>query len=169
MFAIAVQPSQQTKPGIALYPPVVARLSSEISIFEELSQVWAVASLMSPSGEVLYERLRGKIADSAHPMADAGDGSSNQQRAMKDRAYFYFPDLVIDTPGRYRIRISLMRVTHSFESSPEGEVQYDDYVDTHSIVVNEGLSNHSRPSSRERTFLRILEEDGQDIPSSAPA
>jgi hypothetical protein len=181
MFALAVQPPSQTRPGVALYPPIVARLSSDTSIFEELSQIWAMVSLISPSGEVLYEKLEGKVADSAHPIAESGHGG--QQGAMRDRAYFYFPDLVIQTPGRYRVRVTLMRVSYSFDSSPEGEVRYDDYVDTHFIVVEEGVPNLSRPSesrmisdlrtvltvtdSRERNFLRMLREDGQDVPSTA--
>ena len=144
MFALAVQPPAQTKPGVTLYPPIVARLSSDTNIFEELSQIWAVASLISPSGEVLHEKLEGKVADSAHPMADSGLGSA--QGGVKDRAYFYFPDLVIQTPGRYRVRVILMRMSYSLESSPEGDVRYDEYVDTHSILVDEGVSSQSRPS-----------------------
>jgi hypothetical protein len=91
---------------VALYPPVVARLSSEASIFDELSQIWAVASLISPSGEVLHQQLGGKVADSAHPIAETVNGSS--QGAVRDRAYFYFPDLVIPEPGLYRIRVTPM-------------------------------------------------------------
>jgi len=143
MFGLAVQPPQQTKPNVALYPPIVARLSSDTSIFEELSQIWAVASLVSPSGEVLYEKLGGRVADSAHPITENG-----QRETMQDRAYFYFPDLVIQSPGRYRIRVTLMSVSYSYDSSPEGDVRCDEYVDTRSIVVEEGVSNHSRPSKR---------------------
>ena len=144
MLTLAVQPPTQTRPGVALYPPIVACLSSHTSIFEELSHIWAVASLISSSGEILYEKLEGKVADSAHPIAESGHGS--QQEDMRDRAYFYFPDLVIQTPGRYHVRVTLMRVSYSSDSSPEGEVRYDDSVDTHSILVDAGVSNHSRPS-----------------------
>jgi hypothetical protein len=65
---------------------------------------------------------------------------------MKDRAYFYFPDLVIQTPGQYRVRITLMTMYHSFASYPEGDVRYDEHVDTNSIMVDERISNESRPS-----------------------
>ena len=144
MFEVAVEPPQMTKPGVALCPPVVARLSSDRVLFEELSEIWAVASLVSSSGEVLYEQLGGKIADSAHPIGNTGNG--RQEELMKDRAYFYFPDLVINTPGRYRIRVTLMRVSYTPESTAEGDVQYDEYVDTHSVTIEEGATNHSRPS-----------------------
>ena len=143
MFGLAVQPPARAKPGVALYPPTVARLSSETSIFEELSQIWAVASLISSSGEVLHEQLEGKVADSAHPIAETVNSS---QGGVKDRAYFYFPDLVISEPGRYRIRVTVMKMSYSCESSPEGYVQFDEYVDSHSIVVDEGASYFSRPS-----------------------
>jgi len=163
MFGLAVQPPARAKPSAALYPPIVARLSSETSIFEDLSQIWAVASLISPSREVLHEQLGGKVADSAHPMAENMTGSG--QGGLKDRAYFYFPDLVIPEPGRYRIRVTLMRMSYSYESSPEGDAWFDEYVDSHSILVEEGASNPSRPTSRERAFLSILKDDGQDVPS----
>jgi hypothetical protein len=144
MLELAVQPPTQTKPGVALYPPIVARLTSDASMFEELSQIWAVASLITPSGEVLYEQLGGKVADSAHPIADSAH--SNGQGGARDRAYFYFPDLVIHEPGRYRVRVTLMRMSHSYETSPEGDVRFDEYVDSRSIAVEEGGSNYSRPS-----------------------
>ena len=144
MLGLAVQPPRQTRPSVALYPPVVACLSSDTNIFEELSQSWAIASLISPAGEVLYEKLGGNVADSAHPMADNRHGG--QQGAMTDRAYFYFPDLVIDTPGQYRIRVTLMKVDYSYESFPEGDVRYHEYVDSHTVVVEEGATNQSRPS-----------------------
>ena len=144
MLGIAVQPPTQNKPGVALYPPIVARLASNTSIFEELSQIWAVASLVTPSGEVFNEQLSGKVADSAHPIADSAHG--NGHCGAKDRAYFYFPDLVIHEPGRYCVRVTLMRMSHSYETSPEGNVQFDEYIDSRSIIVEHGISNHSRPS-----------------------
>ena len=144
MLGLAVQPPAQARPRFTLYPPIVARLSSETSIYGELSQIWAVATLIGPSGEVLPQHLGGKFTDSAHPI-DEGTHSS-AQGAMKDRAYFYFPNLVIYAPGRYRVRITLMRKISSYETSPEGDVRHDEYVDSHSIVVEEGLPNQSRPS-----------------------
>ena len=144
MFGLAVQPPARTRPRVALYPPVVARLSSQTSIFEELSQIWAFASLISPSGEVLREQLEGKVADSAHPIAENRNGSG--QGALPDRAYFYFPDLVIPEPGQYCIRVTLMRMSYSYMSASEGDVRPDEFVDSHSILVEEGASNPPRPS-----------------------
>src|SRR6201999_70252 len=77
MLGFAVQPPARTRPGVALYPPVAARLSDRRSIYQELSQVWAVASLVSGSGEVLSQRLGGRVVDSAHPIAESSRGSSS--------------------------------------------------------------------------------------------
>lgn len=184
MFELAVQPPPQTRPGVVLYPPIVARLSSDASIFEELSQIWAVASLISPNGESLDQQLGGRVADSAHPMAGNGvNGRGGSQGAITDRAYFYFPNLIIHTPGRYRVRVTLMRMNNPRGSSSEDDVRYDEHVDSHSIVVEDGAFTHARASeferspvvscsvlivsdSRERAFLRMLRDDGQEVPSS---
>lgn len=146
MLGLAVQPPAQARPGAVLYPPVVARLSSETGIFGELSQTWAVATLLYDSGEVLSDQLEGKVADSAHPMPEIthSNGFGSDGTADQDRAYFYFPDLVIREPGRYRVRISLMQTDYSFESSPY--VRVCEYIDSRTIVVERIVSNHARPS-----------------------
>jgi hypothetical protein len=131
---------------MVLYPPVACRLSSETNIFEELSQFWAAATLIDYSGEVLYDQLGGKVADSAHPLPETTHSSSSGSNGRRDRAYFFFPDLVINEPGRYRIRISLMQMDSSGDSSSEGTVVVREYVDSHSIIVQNGPANPSRPS-----------------------
>jgi len=150
MLGLAVQPPSQARPGVALYPPVVGRLTSETSIFEELSQTWAVATLLHHSGEVLHDQLGGKIADSAHPMPETAHGhgsnsSSSVSGNARDRAYFYFPDLIIHEPGRYRIRVSLMQMGYSYEA-PDGIVSVREYVDSQSITVEDRATSHARPS-----------------------
>jgi len=172
MLGFAVQPPSQTRPGVPLYPPIAARLSSNTSVFDELSQTWAVATLIhKQSGEVLYEGLRGRVADSAHPLPNQTDGQSSGSRSSssssteRDRAYFYFPDLVIDEPGSYRIRVSLMKMDFSQDSSPEGVVHVRETIDSRSIVVEENPTRDSRPNSHERTFLNTLRDDGQHVPS----
>ncbi|TAQ84849.1 hypothetical protein B7494_g6826 [Chlorociboria aeruginascens] len=144
MLRMAVQPSAHARPGVILPTPVVARLSSEHSIYEGLSMMYAVATLINDSDEVLYDQLGGRITDSAHPMNEREYGSrSNGRGHRQDRAYFYFPDLVIHVPGRYRIRISLMRMDYS---TGEGAVTVEEQVDTRSIVVDQEGTNYSSPS-----------------------
>ncbi|KAG4427300.1 hypothetical protein IFR05_017217 [Cadophora sp. M221] len=108
MLGLAVQPPPRTRPEVALYPPVAARISSETSVYEELSYTWAVATLLHYFGEILNDQLGGTIADSAHPLPESTHTGSSSAIAQTDKAYFYFPNLVINKPGRYRIRISLM-------------------------------------------------------------
>ncbi|EPE32998.1 hypothetical protein GLAREA_06010 [Glarea lozoyensis ATCC 20868] len=162
MLGLAIQPPSRVRPGVAV--PMAARLASDVDIFSELAHIWAVVTLIhKDSGETLYDQLGGRVADSAHPLPDNGRGSGP---TGKDRAYFYFPDLVIHDTGRYRIRVTLMQMDYSCDSSPNGIVIAREYVDSHSIVVEEGASSRSsRPSAHERAFLRILRDDGQPTPS----
>ncbi len=146
MLKLAIEPPPHANPGVLLYPPVAARLSSQTSIFTELSQTWAVATLIDyVSGEILHDKLGGKVADSAHPLPESrhGTNGSSQER---DRAYFYFPGLVIGEPGRYRIRVSLMRMERSPDGLAEDVVRVLETVDSRSINVNNGATSRSRPS-----------------------
>ena len=146
MLGLAVQPPAQARAGVALYPPLVAQLSSETGIFGEFSQIWAVATLLYDSGEVLSDQLIGKVVDSAHLMPEIthSNGSSSDNPADQGRAYFSFPNLVIREPGRYRVRISLMQMDDSCESAPY--VRVCEYIDSRIIVVERIVPNHTRPS-----------------------
>jgi len=149
MLGLAVQPPPQARPGVVLYPPLAARLSSDTSIFQQLSHIWAVATLLHYSGEVLDDQLGGKVADSAHPLPESvhtSSSSASSTSSQKDRAYFYFPDLVIHEPGRYRVRVSLMQMDYSCDDYPEGVVRVCEYVDSRSITVEERAPSSSRPS-----------------------
>ena len=144
MLLIVVQPPARAQSGIVLYPPLAARLSSETNIFDKLSQFWAVATLISDSREVLNDQLGGKVADSAHPLPETEHSSSSSSNSRRDRAYFYFPDLIINEPGRYRITISLMQMDY-YEASETVVVR--EFVDSHSITVQDGPASSSRPST----------------------
>jgi hypothetical protein len=180
MLRVAVQPPPHAHPNEPLYPPLVARLSSETTIVSELSQTWAVATLIRHSGEVLHDQLGGKVVDSAHPLPEAALGT-NGTSVERDRAYFYFSGLAISEPGRYRVRVSLMQMDYSPHGSGEGTVRVLETIDSRSITVDDDALTNSRPStwlqhimvthllitpdSRERAFLRVLRDDGQEIPS----
>jgi len=152
MLDVTVQPPAQTRPGTTLYPPVAAKLSSETGMYDELSQMWAVATLVNEDGEAVTEQPGGKTSDSAHPLdTNSTSHSSGRHSTNRDQAYFYFPDLVIYTPGRYRIRVTLMRLHYSHEH-PDGYAIAEDYVDSHSIVVDDGASNNARPSK----FIELM-------------
>ena len=183
MLDIVVQPSTQVRPGVALYPPVIATLSAETNIFDGLSQRWAVVTLFHYTGEVLENQLGGKVADSAHPMPERahgngshsrnsngsgsssrpdsrsngrrnGDGNGNGSRGrVRERAYFFFPDLVIADPGHYRIRVSLMRLDNAYSS--EGTAIVEDQVDSQIILVEDSEPAHITLSESPCTGLRL--------------
>ena len=141
MLSIAVQPPARARPGAILYPPLVVRLSSEHDLYEHLAGYWTCISLIHyATSEVIYDQMNGKVADSAHPIAQT------RSRGVRDQAYFFFPDLTIHGTGRYRLRISLMRMDYSPESGPDGAVICDEQMDTRSITVEETGPNYSRPS-----------------------
>ncbi|CAM6005385.1 unnamed protein product [Sphagnum balticum] len=154
MLGLAVQPPAQARPGSPLYPPLAARLSSEMNIFDQLSNTWAVATLVHQSGKILDDQLGGRVADSAHPLPEIGSGHHRSRSSEKDRAYFYFPNLTIYEPGRYRIRVSLMQMDYSCDTSPDGIVRVCEYIDSRSIVVEDRAENSGRPSKITPTLLR---------------
>ncbi|KFY95991.1 hypothetical protein V500_02604 [Pseudogymnoascus sp. VKM F-4518 (FW-2643)] len=72
-LSLSAQPPGRARPGVALEPPIVAQLTCT---FADLPQVWAVATLLSHTGEVLLDKLEGKIAEFAHPdTMDFSNGS----------------------------------------------------------------------------------------------
>ncbi|TEY50774.1 hypothetical protein BOTCAL_0273g00060 [Botryotinia calthae] len=162
MLSIAVQPPARVRPGSILYPPLIVQLSSEHDLYEHLAGYWTCVSLIHyATGQVIYEQMCGKAADSAHPIAQT------RSRGVRDQAYFFFQDLAIHAPGRYRLKIRLIRNDYSPESGQDGAVICDDEVNTRSITVEESGPNYSRPNSQERAFIRMLRDDGQDVPTPA--
>ena len=83
--------------------------------FADLPQVWAVATLLSHTGEVLLDKLEGKIAEFAHP----------------DTVEFRFTQLVINDPGKYRIRITLMQMDFS-----NGAANVCEFIESDGILVD---------------------------------
>lgn len=148
MLDLAVQPPSSAQTGSVLFPPVAARLRSSTNRYDELSQMWALATLVDQDGHALAEQLSGRTADSAHPMNQVNHGhGSNHRNGRRDQAYFYFPDLAIHTPGRYRVRVTLMRMDYTHASSEEdGTAIAEEYADSRSIVVEDSEVNGTRPS-----------------------
>lgn len=121
-------------------------------MYDELSQLWALATLVDSNGQVIGGQLSGRTADSAHPM-NSSSTHSNGRSSMRDQAYFYFPDLAINTPGRYRVRVTLMRMSYDHESPENGGIAVaEDYIDSRSIIVEEGEIQPSRPSESTKIF-----------------
>ncbi|KAL3418022.1 hypothetical protein PVAG01_11032 [Phlyctema vagabunda] len=175
MLGVVVQPPGQCRAGTAIYPPVVATLRSRDDIYDRLSRTWAVATLVHYSGDVLEDQLDGRVSDSAHPMPErasshsSSSSSSSSRRSRshrsseREQAYFCFPDLAIHYPGKYRIRVTVMRMEDP--SSPDSPVVFEDAVDSHTITVGENDPGLPRLSSDERSYIHALRNDGQHIPT----
>ncbi|KFY24834.1 hypothetical protein V491_01998 [Pseudogymnoascus sp. VKM F-3775] len=118
-LSLLTQPPGRAQPGLALEPPIVAQLPCT---FADLPRVWAVASLLSHIGEVLLDKLEGKIVECAHP--DTGE--------------FRFTQLVINSPGKYRIRITLMQMDFSNGSHPDDVANVCGFIESDGILVNAG-------------------------------
>jgi hypothetical protein len=117
------QRSERYKMNIILQPPPEVRTSARIEPFpvislgpcspkssrstpiSDMSGVWALASLTTADGtEVLTpprpDLLEGQLVDSIHLAMEADSGP--------ETGYALFPNLRVQQPGRYRIRISLI-------------------------------------------------------------
>ena len=130
-LSLSAQPPGRTRPGVALEPPVVAQLSCTSA---DLPQVWAVATLLSHTGEVLLDNLEGKVVECAHP--DTGE--------------FRFTQLVINGPGKYRIRITLMQMDFSDGSHPDGVANVCKCIESHGILVDAAAPSGDAGSSIRR-------------------
>jgi hypothetical protein len=97
MLEVVVQPPTVARLGGTLEPPFVLKLRLDSG---DIGQIWAHASLVNESGNAIAGALKGSLAASAQPM----DGRSSLV------GYFLFDNLVIDNVGRFRIRVTLMRM-----------------------------------------------------------
>lgn len=109
---VIIEPPSETRPGNLLNPPIVIKLenrkgqsiSDEINI--EDGNLWAQASVVSEDGMVALappqpNLISGTLVSSVRP---ATPGES------QELGYLTFPNLAIHQPGRFRIRISLIRM-----------------------------------------------------------
>lgn len=128
MLRLAVQPPVRARAGMALYPPPVATLSSNVDMFDELSRIWVVATLVQHNGEVVEDKVTGSLSDSAHPMPRA-------LATRREQAYFCFPNLVIRCPGTYRLRITMMRMHNAAHTA--SPVRLEEQVETVAITVED--------------------------------
>lgn len=100
---IAVQPPAKVRRGGILDPPfvLVMRIDEPVNGYsEDLSQIWASATLVNRNGEVVSGSLRGTLAESVHPFTNVDDSTG----------YFLFENLSVRSVGTYRLRVTLMRM-----------------------------------------------------------
>jgi hypothetical protein len=130
---LRIQPPAYTLQNIALYPPVAAGLRCNTYIYNELNDIWALASLVDQDHRVMEVQLSGNLSDSAHP--------TGLRDLSLDQAYFFFPNLMIPIQGKYRIRITVMRMSM-------GQTLADSvhFVESRSITVEDSKRSSAKPS-----------------------
>ncbi|MCJ1364674.1 hypothetical protein MMC16_003789 [Acarospora aff. strigata] len=130
---IIVQPPAETQPGVALEPPIKARLRAREAVqnVPDMSSIWASVFLTREDGlEVL-----------APPRTDLLTGplvNSVSQEAGSDGevGYVSFPGLTIWQSGSYRLRICLIRMQLSQGASDAPFESGVNFQTIHSRVVH---------------------------------
>ncbi|KAL8736584.1 MAG: hypothetical protein Q9181_002354 [Wetmoreana brouardii] len=134
---IVVQPPRESRTGISLTPPVVISLRTrhngvrEVSDLEGIGSCWALVSIVSEDGRVTLAPpsttlLSGTMVDSLHKVP-----KDESEQAIGQAS---FHDLSINQRGKFRLRISLMRMT-IVDSGTSGAVNG---VSTQAYVRNMG-------------------------------
>ena len=135
---IAVGTPAQARPNAELYPPLVLCLVSETDIwdyhtyFVELSFIHRDDAKLETRHDFPDSC---KVYDSAHELPASLCTNGRQ-------AYFYFPNLMIPDPGRWRVLATLRKV---LPGDNEGTRTVKEDV-TPSIYVDATASQHARPS-----------------------
>ncbi|KAL8920323.1 MAG: hypothetical protein Q9172_004555 [Xanthocarpia lactea] len=120
---IIIQPPHETRPGDTLTPPLIVSLRSNgASLTEEgtiadIDSYWAFVSVVSEDGLVALappstSLLSGTLADSVH--------GACLTEAERDVGHLSFQNLVINQPGRFRLRVSLLLMPSSQRGPPTG-------------------------------------------------
>ena len=116
---VIIEPPSEIRPGDLLQPPIVIKLENrngrnaddEIDI--EDGNLWAQASVVSEDGMVALappqpNLITGTLVDSVRP--------ATPEKESQESGYLTFPDLAIHQTGRFRIRISLIKMPTTDES-----------------------------------------------------
>jgi hypothetical protein len=129
---IVVHPPSIARLGTTLDPPLAVLMRSAAVVngySNDLSRVWAFATLIDEYGEVVNDQLTGTLAESAHTLS-SGDGLIS---------YFLFDNLCIESVGSFRIRVTLMQMDNG--SSGAASVQQ---IESDTIMVeDQEVERHS--------------------------
>lgn len=184
---VAIQPPRVARSGTRLFPPLAIRLhisdtstGEEISGEDELNSLFAQAILYGESGDSpplappdLY-LLSGQLSMSLDLLNDDGDGDDDDDDGPRDDpgplsgqqgSYAMFPDLTINRPGRYRLGVSLFKISGrrpSQSGNAQGGGTSLGEVKSNVIVVQQSPAQiqignyHSPPSHRQWLFGQPL-------------
>ena len=110
---VIVQPPSQIRLGDRLHPPIVIQLqiqssqASSIAVRVDDGRFWALACVVSENGDVALappepNLISGTLATAIH------NASPNDESGTE--GYVTFSNLAFHQAGRFRIRVSLMRM-----------------------------------------------------------
>ncbi|KAH8800360.1 hypothetical protein F5884DRAFT_891272 [Xylogone sp. PMI_703] len=162
---LVVQPSSKSRAGVRLWPPVVGIFNTDMSntsMRNILSHIIAVATVIDERSGRAYPTRERSYNDSPHLLGeDTFNGISESHQSHQNVVYVHFPYLVINTPGRYIIRVSLAQRMYT---PSDGVYEYVNSVDSHTVAVSESSADIPNPTPDEQDWLRVIREDGQHIP-----
>jgi hypothetical protein len=135
---IAVGTPTQARPNAELYPPLVLCLVSETDLWDYVT--YFVQLFFIHRDDDKHETLHRfpvscKVSDSGHELPASLCTNGRQ-------AYFYFPDLMIPEPGRWRVLATLEKVL----AGDDGGTRTQQKIVTPSIYIDATASQHARPS-----------------------
>jgi Velvet factor len=131
---IVVQPPAVAQVGAVLEPPLALTMSTTTTVNGHggnPGRIWASVTLLTEYGSVVSDSLSGSLADSVHSFANRDDSAG----------YFLFDNLVIESVGSFRIKVTLMHMDNSGNSATSV-----DQVETDVIVVEDAEVEQQAPS-----------------------
>lgn len=116
---VVVEPPSEIRPGDLLHPPIVIKLknrgggSADDEFDIDNGSLWAQASVVSEDGMVALappqpNLISGTLVDSIRP--------ATPEEESQELGYLTFPNLAIHQTGKFRIRISLIKMPTTDES-----------------------------------------------------
>lgn len=119
---VIIEPPQQVRPGRILNPPIVVRLDkteAEDESVTDPSLLFAFISITSEDGSTSLapprdDLIAGNLSDSVHTL------DSDSESDEEEVGFLSFPNLRIQDPGNYRLRVSLMKMEVTDSSASTG-------------------------------------------------
>lgn len=156
------QPPEHIRAGVVFETDVVVRLKlSETSAghAENLSQLLAVATLIEvgangPSTTTTTGVLEGRLVSTIASAAEVFEEDELPERVVSDGSgYFAFTGLAIKRPGRFRVRVTLIRMgAASGGLGPAGS--HEHAVDTDVVDVDSGSPTPRRQGNDSPLVVR---------------
>ena len=159
---VIVEPPPQVRPGQVLSPPVVIRLERAETEENDInpSLLFAFVSITSEDGSTSLapprnDLIAGNLSDSVHTL------DSDTESDDEEVGFLSFPDLRIQDPGSYRLRVSLMRMDVTSTEGPRGAMNLQSTLSR--VIHVDDEAEESSPGSPKRKFacLKLISALGE--------